>query len=462
MLARFRQTPNKLQVSIVETRRSDGKVQVRDVDIGRAHVAIGVVHRRKLDAPAPQSVAEHDLVSEVYHVIDGSGTLVLGPDIIDMKRRPADEETVRLFNGPGNNVASIRNGVTYELKPGDVVVISAGTGHWFTKIDDHITYLMVRIDPEKVTPVREGGFAGNAFRVLRLRGARRHGFFHRGVCASLQCWDTACDGGAGVVAGADACSSWPIGVFFCPTRISSWNHTSIGVANASRLMVSSTRAGKLFFKGRNGLRILRGVAAGHWYAKSPASWDNARGSPRTDQRQSARQELAWDRRSASAQLHPSPDRGQPPPRASIPPSDPSGAGHKAVNGFCTQIGHAHYTWLTTTASESRGNFLELLRAGDYVINAEALLGDKAYDSNELRDELEQRGTKPVIPNRSNRKQRFSFSKRIYKLRWRIESAFNRLKDFRRIATRYDKLARNYLASVCLAQLLYGGFNESGP
>jgi IS4 transposase len=55
--------------------------------------------------------------------------------------------------------------------------------------------------------------------------------------------------------------------------------------------------------------------------------------------------------------------------------------------------------------------------------------------------------------RSNRKQPYSFSKRLYKLRWRIESAFNRLKDFRRIATRYDRLARNYLASVCLAAAL---------
>src|SRR5258706_7517730 len=81
------------------------------------------------------------------------------------------------------------------------------------------------------------------------------------------------------------------------------------------------------------------------------------------------------------------------------------------------------------------------------------LGDKAYDSAELRDELHERGTKPVIPNRSNRKQPFRFSKRLYKLRWRIESAFNRLKDFRRIATRYDRLARNYLASVCLAAAL---------
>jgi transposase len=64
-----------------------------------------------------------------------------------------------------------------------------------------------------------------------------------------------------------------------------------------------------------------------------------------------------------------------------------------------------------------------------------MLGDKAYDSAELREELDQRGTKPIIPNRSNRKQPYSFSKRLYKLRWRIESAFNRLKYFRRIATR---------------------------
>jgi mannose-6-phosphate isomerase-like protein (cupin superfamily) len=129
--------------------------QVRDVDIGKSHVAIGMVHRGKLDAPNPNSVAEHDLVSEVYHIIDGSGTLVLGPDIVGMKRRPATEETVRLFNGPGNNGETVRNGVTYQLKPGDVVIIPAGTGHWFTKIDDHIDYLMVRIDPDKVTPVRD-------------------------------------------------------------------------------------------------------------------------------------------------------------------------------------------------------------------------------------------------------------------------------------------------------------------
>ena len=129
--------------------------QVRDVEIGKAHIGIGMVHRGKLAQPAKDSVAEHDLVSEVYHIIDGSATLVLGPDITNMVRRPATQETVRLFNGPGNNGSEIRNGKTYNLKVGDVVVIPAGTGHLFTKIDDHIDYLMVRIDPDKVTPLRD-------------------------------------------------------------------------------------------------------------------------------------------------------------------------------------------------------------------------------------------------------------------------------------------------------------------
>lgn len=81
--------------------------------------------------------------------------------------------------------------------------------------------------------------------------------------------------------------------------------------------------------------------------------------------------------------------------------------------------------------------------------ARKLLGDKAYDSAELRQWLKGRGTKAVVPNRSNRKQPFRFDKKSYKQRHRIENAFCRLKDFRRIATRYDRLARNFLASVCL-------------
>ena len=128
--------------------------QVRDVEIGKAHIGIGMVYRGRLDAPRPNSVAEHDLVSEVYYIISGSATLVLGPDIVNRQRRPATQRTVVEFNGPGNNGSDIRNGVAHEIKAGDVVVIPAGTGHWFTKIDDHINYVMIRIDPDKVTPLK--------------------------------------------------------------------------------------------------------------------------------------------------------------------------------------------------------------------------------------------------------------------------------------------------------------------
>ena len=127
--------------------------RVRAVDIGKSNVGIGLVYRGKLDAPTANSVAEHDQVSEVYYIISGTATLVLGPDITNRERRPATERTVVERNGPGNNGSDIRNGVAYQLKQGDVVIIPAGTGHWFTKIDDHINYMMVRIDPDKVAPL---------------------------------------------------------------------------------------------------------------------------------------------------------------------------------------------------------------------------------------------------------------------------------------------------------------------
>jgi len=76
-------------------------------------------------------------------------------------------------------------------------------------------------------------------------------------------------------------------------------------------------------------------------------------------------------------------------------------------------------------------------------------GNSIEAATALRQSLENRGTKPVIPNKSNRKQPFRFDRKSYRERHRIENAFCRLKDFRRIATRYDRLARNFLASVCL-------------
>ena len=129
--------------------------QMRALDIGKAQVEVALVHRGKLDAPAPRSVATHDLVSEVYYILSGSGTNRTGPDVVDPERRPPDDRAVRLLNGPGANGTDLRNPAVHELKAGDVLVIPAGTGHQFTKIDDHITYLMIRIDPDKVVPLMD-------------------------------------------------------------------------------------------------------------------------------------------------------------------------------------------------------------------------------------------------------------------------------------------------------------------
>ena len=127
--------------------------QVRSVDVGKSNVAVGLVHRTAITKPG--EVAEHDFVSEVYHIISGSATLVTGPDLVNPQARPATNTNVRLLNGPGFNAASIRNGVSHQLKAGDVIVIPAGTGHWFTQIDDHVTYLMIRVDPDKKTPLKD-------------------------------------------------------------------------------------------------------------------------------------------------------------------------------------------------------------------------------------------------------------------------------------------------------------------
>lgn len=83
----------------------------------------------------------------------------------------------------------------------------------------------------------------------------------------------------------------------------------------------------------------------------------------------------------------------------------------------------------------------------------ALIGDKEYDGDGFQAEIVDRGAKPVIPNKSNRVTLHSFSKRAYKGRNVIERCFCRLKDFRRVATRYDKLARNFLAAVHLAAIV---------
>ena len=79
-----------------------------------------------------------------------------------------------------------------------------------------------------------------------------------------------------------------------------------------------------------------------------------------------------------------------------------------------------------------------------------LLADRAYDARSLRDWLAERGAEAVIPSNPTRKHPHAYDADAYKQRNLIERMFCRLKDCRRIATRYDKLARNFLAGVLIA------------
>ena len=79
-----------------------------------------------------------------------------------------------------------------------------------------------------------------------------------------------------------------------------------------------------------------------------------------------------------------------------------------------------------------------------------LLADKGYDANSLRAALALRETEAVIPSTRSRKRPIPYDKAAYRERNKIERAFCRLKDWRRIATRYDKLVRNFLSAIAIA------------
>ena len=86
------------------------------------------------------------------------------------------------------------------------------------------------------------------------------------------------------------------------------------------------------------------------------------------------------------------------------------------------------------------------------VRATAVIGDRAYDADRLHDAVLESGAEPVIPPRRHRRSPHAYDKVLYEERNRIERFFNKLKQFRRVATRYDKLLANFLGFVKLAAL----------
>jgi mannose-6-phosphate isomerase-like protein (cupin superfamily) len=123
--------------------------QIRVVDMGKYNVAVGVLHR---SAKGKQSAIDHAQVTEVYHIIEGSGTFVTGGTMVDATPADPNGTTVKVLVGPSTNAASIRGGESRKVGPGDVIVIPPGVAHWFSAVEKDMNYLVVRVDADHVLP----------------------------------------------------------------------------------------------------------------------------------------------------------------------------------------------------------------------------------------------------------------------------------------------------------------------
>lgn len=87
---------------------------------------------------------------------------------------------------------------------------------------------------------------------------------------------------------------------------------------------------------------------------------------------------------------------------------------------------------------------------DDLPEAKELLADRGYDANWFRAALQDKGITPCIPPKRNRKEQIVYDKNLYKQRHKIEIMFGRLKDWRRIAMRYDRCAHTFFSAICIA------------
>jgi mannose-6-phosphate isomerase-like protein (cupin superfamily) len=159
--------------------------QIVNVDIGKSNLAVGVVHRGRSGAPPaapaggggaaaaaasaapPQPCGEkvatvpagtasgiaHDGQTETYIIISGGGTLVTGGRIVNGRRSAPESQVTQVLNGPSCSGPIVGDDVVKKVvKVGDIIIIPAGVPHGWEAIGDHVDYLSVRPDPDRVIP----------------------------------------------------------------------------------------------------------------------------------------------------------------------------------------------------------------------------------------------------------------------------------------------------------------------
>lgn len=118
---------------------------------GEYNVGVSLVRRAKVDGRTPPDAISHRAITEVYHVLEGSGILVTGGTIEGETDLPGDSPVVRTLVGPSSIGSAIAGGTRRRVGPGDVVIIPPNTPHGFSEItSERIAYLLVRIDPHRV------------------------------------------------------------------------------------------------------------------------------------------------------------------------------------------------------------------------------------------------------------------------------------------------------------------------
>ncbi len=138
-----------------------GDREIKIFDMGRYNLGVAVLRRGATRPGSPIGAINHTKITEVYYVVSGSGTLVTGGDVKDIRPLAADNELVTTVVGPGNAATFVKPALTRQIKTGDVVVIPAGVYHGFSEVPDHIEYVSVRPDIDKVLP---GGYINPALK----------------------------------------------------------------------------------------------------------------------------------------------------------------------------------------------------------------------------------------------------------------------------------------------------------
>lgn len=133
---------------------ADSVLRVVSIE-GKYNIGVSIVSRSKINGKTPTDAIVHNLVTEVYHIIEGRGTLVVGGRLDSAVQFPPDGPIVRKITGPTSLGKRIIGGTRYEVGPGDIVVIPLNTPHGFIELKTNkIVYTLIRVDPDRVLELK--------------------------------------------------------------------------------------------------------------------------------------------------------------------------------------------------------------------------------------------------------------------------------------------------------------------